>query len=148
MFYMTLPLKRYFQFNGRSRRKEYWMYFLLVLIGSVIASVLDVALGLGGSYTGTTSTTGGLSTNFNMQGGVLAVIWGLANAIPGLAVGIRRLHDTDRSGWWILINLIPLVGFIVWIIFMCTDGTPGANRFGSDPKQDETSLRYGRTAAR
>jgi uncharacterized membrane protein YhaH (DUF805 family) len=65
---------------------------------------------------------------------VVYVIYALAVLIPGLAVAVRRLHDTDRTGWWILIGLIPIVGFIVLIVFLATDGTPGPNRYGPSPK--------------
>ena len=64
---------------------------------------------------------------------VLSSIWSLATFLPSLAVGIRRLHDTDRSGWWWLISFIPLIGIIVLIVFWCSAGIPGSNRFGPDP---------------
>lgn len=63
----------------------------------------------------------------------MSAIWSLANLLPSLAVGVRRLHDTDRSGWWLLIGLIPLIGFIVLIVFFATKGTTGPNQFGEDP---------------
>jgi uncharacterized membrane protein YhaH (DUF805 family) len=66
--------------------------------------------------------------------GLLSVIYGLAVLIPSIAVGVRRLHDTDRSGWWLLISLIPLIGGIVLLVFFVLDGTPGENRFGPNPK--------------
>jgi uncharacterized membrane protein YhaH (DUF805 family) len=68
-------------------------------------------------------------------GGPLSIIFSLVNIIPGLAVSIRRLHDTDRSGWWLLIALIPLIGFILLIVWYASSGTAGSNRFGNDPKQ-------------
>ncbi|SNS46807.1 Uncharacterized membrane protein YhaH, DUF805 family [Sphingomonas laterariae] len=136
MEWMLLPLKRYAQFSGRSRRKEYWMFVLLVFIIYVIAMFLDSMLGFG-----TTSRYADLSdtsaaVGFNSQGGILTAIAMLALFLPSLAVGVRRLHDTDRSGWWILIGLVPIIGTIVLLVFYCTDGTKGPNRFGPDPKGD------------
>ena len=74
---------------------------------------------------------GEFSASFN--GGILSILWALGNFLPSLAVGVRRLHDTDRSGWWLLIAFIPLIGAIVLLVFFCTRGTPGPNRFGNDP---------------
>lgn len=178
MEWMILPFKRYFDFKGRSRRKEYWMYTLFVIIVSIVLSILDTMLGLGGSATGDadlTSTSAGASGA--MSGGLLANIFSLATLIPSLAVGVRRLHDIDRSGWWILLPLGPiligailmgagmmqtltggagaglgglamfgglmlLVGFacaILLLVWYCTAGTPGPNRFGEDPKGQGTN---------
>jgi uncharacterized membrane protein YhaH (DUF805 family) len=67
--------------------------------------------------------------------GILGGLYALAVLIPSIAVTVRRLHDTDRSGWWILLGLIPLVGTIILLVFVCLDGTPGPNRFGTNPKQ-------------
>ncbi len=67
-------------------------------------------------------------------GGPITALVGLGLFLPGLAVTVRRLHDTDRRGWWILLGLIPIIGIIVLIVFYCTAGTPGPNRFGPDPK--------------
>ena len=68
------------------------------------------------------------------QVSILSGIYGLAVLIPGLAVAVRRLHDTGRSGWWLLIGLVPLIGAIVLIVFMATDGEPGDNAYGPNPK--------------
>lgn len=120
MEWATLPLKRYAQFTGRSRRKEYWMYILLIIVATVVAMIVDGIIGMqvAGPY------------------GPLYLIVALGTLIPSIAVAIRRLHDTDRSGWWVLIALVPLVGGIILIVFMATDGTKGPNRFGADPKTD------------
>ncbi|MER0239259.1 DUF805 domain-containing protein [Fulvimarina sp. MAC8] len=135
MSYMFLPLKRYFQFSGRSRRQEYWLFMLLIVIGSFFFGFLDVVLGLGGDVTTSTGSEDALfSASAEADGGILTTLWSLATIIPSLSVGIRRLHDTDRSGWWLLIGLIPLAGAITLIVFFCFDGTRGANRFGPDPK--------------
>ena len=104
--------KKYITFSGRARRKEFWMFVLFNIIASCVASAIDKVLG--------TMMIGSL--------------YSLAALLPGLAVCARRLHDTDRSGWWMLVGLIPVVGTIVLIVFACLDSTPGENRFGANPK--------------
>lgn len=106
-------LKQYAVFNGRARRQEYWMFFLFNFIVSIVLGVIDGVI---------------FGTN------VLSVIYALGVLLPSIGVAIRRLHDTDRSGWWILIALVPLVGGIILLVFLCLEGTRGANRFGADPK--------------
>lgn len=104
--------KKYVEFSGRARRKEYWMFVLFNFLASIAAGIIDGILGT-------------------------AVIYGaysLAALLPGLAVCARRLHDTDRSGWWMLISLVPIVGIIVLLVFLCMDSKPGSNRFGANPK--------------
>ena len=134
MEWMILPLKRYLEFSGRSRRKEFWMYVLFQVILLVIASFVDVALGYGKVDTYAQATEGyAAGFSVNSQGPAVIIV-ALALLIPSIAVAVRRLHDTDRSGWWILIGLIPLVGAIVLIVFYCLEGTAGPNRFGEDPK--------------
>ena len=115
-------LKNYVGFNGRARRKEYWMFTLFNLIVLVLAAVLDNILGLRFS-----------NDDFF---GPIYMLYALAVFLPSLAVGIRRLHDTDRSGWWMLLCFIPLLGLGV-LVFLCLDGTRGPNRFGPDPKAGE-----------
>jgi uncharacterized membrane protein YhaH (DUF805 family) len=130
MQWMLLPLRRYAEFSGRSRRKEYWMFVLLNLLIAVAVWALMALLYIAGlSETDMTAIM--------MPVFILYALVALAFVIPGLAVTVRRLHDTDRSGWNILLGLIPLVGAIVLLVFYCTDGTPGPNRFGPDPKADE-----------
>jgi len=104
--------KKYVEFSGRARRKEYWMFVLFNIIASIVANVIDVALG--------TMMIGSL--------------YSLAVLLPSLAVAARRLHDTDRSGWWLLSALIPIVGWIVLLVFFCQNSKPGENRFGANPK--------------
>ena len=112
-------LKNYFGFGGRARRNEYWMFILVNIIFTFVLSVLDRMFGW--------QRTGGE--------GVLTTIYAILVFIPWWAVQFRRLHDTDRSAWWLLVLLIPIVGWLVIIIFNCQNGTPGSNRFGADPKQ-------------
>jgi uncharacterized membrane protein YhaH (DUF805 family) len=111
-------LKKYAVFGGRSRRKEYWYFVLFSVIVSLVLSAIDALLGTFGS------------TNVGLLGG----IYGLAVLIPSIAVSVRRLHDIDRTGWWVLIGLVPVIGTIVLLVFAVLDGTPGENRFGPNPK--------------
>ena len=106
-------LKQYAVFSGRARRKEYWLF---VLFNTIIDLVLGVIEGLASGP------------------GILASIYSLAVLIPSIAVSVRRLHDTDRSGWWLLIVLIPLIGAIVLLVFMAQDSQPGENQYGPNPK--------------
>ncbi|MDG4835009.1 MULTISPECIES: DUF805 domain-containing protein [unclassified Micromonospora] len=112
-------LSKYVGFTGRARRSEYWWFALFTILVSIVASILDGALGL--DFEGSTT-------------GLIGLVASLALLLPSLAVGVRRLHDTDRTGWWLLIALVPLVGFIVLIVFFVLDSTPGTNRFGPNPK--------------
>ena len=112
-------LKKYAVFNGRARRKEYWFFYLFYIIFAIVLIFID-------GMTGTLNEETGI--------GVLSGIFLLAMIIPGLAVAVRRLHDTDRSGWWIFISLIPLIGGIWFLVLMVLDGTAGQNQYGPDPK--------------
>lgn len=121
-----MPIKRYADFEGRSRRKEYWMFvlfqFLLLVPVGIILSLFSA------------TEAGGEST----LGGIFLIVVGLIYLgvflIPGIAVQVRRFHDQDKSGWFILLGFIPYVGSIVLLVFMCLEGTKGSNRFGPDPK--------------
>lgn len=114
-------LKKYAVFDGRARRTEYWMFTLFHLLIMLALSFVEGALGL--------SATGGFG------GGFLSLLYGLAMMIPGLAVVVRRLHDTGRSGWWFFIGFIPLIGPIVLVVFLCLDSQPGRNQYGENPKE-------------
>jgi uncharacterized membrane protein YhaH (DUF805 family) len=103
-------LKKYAVFQGRAHRKEFWMFYLFYLIVAFVIGLIEGALG----YT---------------EGTVLGGIYFLAVALPTLGVSVRRMHDTDRSGWWCI---VPFVN----VYFACLDGTSGDNRFGPDPKKD------------
>ncbi len=135
MEWMTLPLKRYAEFGGRSRRKEYWMFFLLMLILGVVAGTIDTMLGYGTTWRSVAGT--GYGFGWATHNGPVEIVLTLALLIPNLAVTIRRLHDLDKSGWWLLTLFVPLIGAIVLIVFMCIEGTRGANRFGPDPLASE-----------
>jgi len=112
-------LKKYAVFSGRARRKEYWYFSLFNLLITIVLAVID-------------GMTGTLIAEANI--GLLGGIYALAILIPLLAVSVRRLHDTDRSGWWLLIALIPLIGVIVILVFMVQDSKPNENQYGSNPK--------------
>jgi uncharacterized membrane protein YhaH (DUF805 family) len=111
-------LRQYVGFSGRARRSEYWWFFLFVVIVSAVASVLDALLGT-------------VSDDTNL--GLIGTIVGLALVLPIIAVSVRRLHDTSRSGWWYLLVLIPIVGSIILIVFYCLD-SHGDNQYGPSPK--------------
>lgn len=120
MDWMLMPLRRYADFNGRSRRKEYWMFLLGVFLAVIVLSVVEGVLGLSGSV-------GGVY-------GPLTTLLLLAIIVPSIAVQVRRFHDQDKSGWFVLLNFIPFVGGIIVLVMMCLEGTAGDNRFGPDPK--------------
>lgn len=112
----TVLTERYADFNGRARRSELWWFVLFSLLVSIAIGMLGVVS--------------------DTLAGILNFVVGLALLIPSLSVGVRRLHDTDRTGWWILVWLIPLIGWIILIVFYVQPGTPGENRFGPDPKRE------------
>lgn len=118
-------LRRYFDFSGRSTQSDYWVFTLALLGLALVTSLLDDAL---------------------RSGGVLLALLYAAHLIPSLAVTVRRLHDIDRSGWWVLIGLMPLIGVIVLLVFACTPSTAGANRFGPHPKAGGAAAGMGQTA--
>ena len=112
-------LKQYAVFKGRARRKEYWFFILFNLIASLLLTLVDFM-------------TGSLDAELGM--GLLSGLYSLAILIPSLAVTVRRLHDTGRTGWWLLIGLIPLIGAIVLLVFMLLDSQSGDNEYGASPK--------------
>lgn len=106
-------LKKYAVFEGRAARTEYWMFVLFNLIVYIVLSLVGRILGLHGA---------------------LAGLYSLAVLLPNIGVGIRRLHDTDHSGWWLLIAFVPVVGWLVLLYFMVLDSTPGDNQYGPSVK--------------
>ena len=119
MNWFLVVLKKYATFSGRAQRAEYW-YFLL--FSTLIVIALSVIEGMTGSY------------NEDTGWGLLSGLYSLAVLLPSIAVGARRLHDTSRTGWWLLIGLIPVIGTIVLIVFFVLDSTPGDNAYGPNPK--------------
>ena len=112
----TCVTRKYADFSGRARRSEYWWFFLFNVLVGAVASVLDAIIG----------------TRYGSTG-LIEILVQLALLVPGIAVGVRRLHDTGRSGWWLLIALVPIVGVIVLIVFMVQD-SQGENQYGPSPK--------------
>ncbi|MCP3753765.1 DUF805 domain-containing protein [Streptomyces sp. TBY4] len=113
MHYFTDVVKKYADFSGRARRQEYWMYTLIYIALLIVVLIVDFSLS---TYP------------------LLYTLLGLGLFLPSLAVGVRRLHDQGKSGWWILVGFIPLVGWIWAIVLMATEGTPGPNEYGPSPK--------------
>ena len=105
-------MSNYFNLNGRARRTEYWMYFLVYVGIVIVASVLDALL------------------NSQLIGGLVA----LAHLVPTITVGVRRLHDIGRSGWWLLIALLPFIGWLIALYWAVKEGEPHDNAYGPDPK--------------
>ena len=128
---MFLPLKRYAEFSGRSRRKEFWSYYLAIMVAALVLMYLDSALGLGGTATSYSNESG---VGFNMTGGILTLLFALATLVPNIAVAIRRIHDTGRSGWHLLAIVIPLFGWLYLLFLYVQPGTAGPNAYGPDPK--------------
>jgi uncharacterized membrane protein YhaH (DUF805 family) len=114
----------YANFSGRASRPAYWWWFLFTWIVSIVAQIIDGLTRPGGF---------GYESYANTWVGVISAIVGLALLLPSLGVMIRRLHDTDHSGWWWLIGIIPIIGWIILIFFLASPGTPGENRFGPPP---------------
>lgn len=112
-------LNQYADFNGRARRTEYWMFTLFNVIFTIVAVILDNVLGF---------------TFGEIGYGAIYLLYALVMLIPGLAVSIRRLHDVGKSGWMILISLIPFIGAIWLLVLMLTDSQPNTNEYGSNPK--------------
>jgi len=114
MHWYLEALKKYATFGGRARRKEYWMFYLFNII-------ITFALGFIEGFLGSP--------------GVVGMLYSLAILIPCIAVSVRRLHDTNRSGWWLFIALVPAIGAIVLLIFMVQDSKPDQNQYGANPKE-------------
>ncbi|MFD9302779.1 DUF805 domain-containing protein [Streptomyces sp. NPDC060048] len=113
MHYYTDVLKKYADFSGRARRQEYWMFFLFNLGALIVVAIIDAVIG--------TSPW-------------LYLLYALATFLPNLGVTVRRLHDSGKSGWWILIGIVPLIGGIWLLVLLATEGQPNPNQFGPSPK--------------
>ncbi|HWE46008.1 MAG TPA: DUF805 domain-containing protein [Caulobacteraceae bacterium] len=124
---MFTALQKYAVFNGRARRSEYWLFILLEIILLVAALVIGMVIDRAAGHTADPA---------HPMGGLGFLLYGLVALglfLPALGVTIRRLHDTNRSGWWYLIAFIPFGG-IVLLVFFCLEGTSGPNKYGADPK--------------
>ena len=120
-------LKQYADFNGRARRKEYWMFFLFHIIALFVALAIDVAIGTG-------LNEGGSPVGF------IYAIYAFGTFIPTIAVVVRRLHDVGKSGWWYFIAFVPIIGGIWLLVLMCTDSEDGTNEYGPNPKNPSDEL--------
>ncbi len=118
MNWYMMPWKKFADFNGRARRKEYWMFALGNILIAIVLMIIGMVLGKNGGQIA-----------FILYG-----IFALAIIIPSLAVCVRRLHDIGKSGWWIFISLVPFIGGIWLLILTLMDSTPGANLYGPNPK--------------
>ncbi|MCX7549610.1 DUF805 domain-containing protein [Xanthomarina sp. F2636L] len=115
-WYLKVLKEHYADFNGRARRKEYWMFVLVNLIISWSLALLDYAVGSG---------------IFS----IISTIYSLVIFVPSLAVAVRRLHDIGKSGWYYLLILLPIIGWIWLIVLFATDSQPGPNKWGNNPKE-------------
>ncbi len=117
-WYLKVLKEHYLDFKGRARRQEYWMFILINTIISIVLAVLDQTIGL---------TYGG--------NGILGTVYGLIVLLPALGVTVRRLHDAGKSGWYYLLILLPIIGWIWLIVLFCKDSEHGANKWGNNPKE-------------
>jgi uncharacterized membrane protein YhaH (DUF805 family) len=130
MKWMIMPLRRYADFSGRSRRLEYWMFTLFIMLAAVAIMIPIAITGqLAASPDGELPFAGGFVA-------VLAIAF-IAILIPSLAVQVRRFHDQNRSGWWVLLGFVPYIGSLVVLVFMLIEGTKGPNDYGPDPKSSD-----------
>jgi uncharacterized membrane protein YhaH (DUF805 family) len=122
---MLQPIRKYADFQGRARRSEYWSFVLMIFGIEIVLAVVFNVLG------------GGMGGGFSPAALIVGCIYFLGLLylfVPSIALAFRRLHDTDRSAWWLLVALIPVLGALALLVFYLLDGTPGPNRFGQDPK--------------
>jgi len=115
-WYLGIAIKKFAEFKGRARRKEFWYFFLANVAINIAFYILALIPVIGRLF------------------GIIAALYSLAVMIPSLALGVRRLHDTNRSGWWCLLALLPIIGWIILIVWAATEGTRGKNKYGPDPK--------------
>lgn len=132
-YWKKVVFKNYANFEGRARRSEFWYFTLFNIILSFVLGIIEGFIGLSETrYLG--------DTGFAYSTSVLSNLFSLALLVPTLAVGARRLHDIGKSGWWQLIMLIPIVGYIILIVFWATDGEQGSNEHGPNPKTKEFDI--------
>lgn len=124
-YFLATIKERYAKFEGRATRSEFWYYTLFYFILTFVAALLDTAII--NPMLGATPQQAG-------NGGFLEVILALALFIPTIALSIRRLHDIGKSGWWLLLAFVPIVGFFVLLYFYVQDSQPGSNMYGENPK--------------
>ena len=123
-WYLKVMQENYANFDGRARRKEYWMFVLIQMLVMIMAMILDGVLGLGFD----------LGYGVKLPYGWIYLLAALAHIIPSIAVAVRRMHDVGKSGWFLLIYLIPIIGVIWLLVLACTDGDSSDNEYGPSPK--------------
>lgn len=119
MHWYLAAFRNYVDFSGRARRREFWVFILFNFLITIVLAIIDASMS---------------GTSQKVTFGLLSMIYGLAVLLPSLGVAVRRLHDIDRSGWWLLVGLVPLVGIIVLLVFYSKDSQPGTNTYGLSPK--------------
>jgi len=124
----TCVKQKYAAFSGRASRSEYWWFFLFTVLGGIVLSLIDGVLGTTIGYNQIIA-----GKIVHQEIGIIDALFQLAMLVPAIAVSVRRLHDTDRSGWFYLLILVPIIGPVVLIVFFIQQGTNGGNRFGDDP---------------
>jgi uncharacterized membrane protein YhaH (DUF805 family) len=138
MEWMIMPYRRYAEFSGRSGRQEYWMFFLFNMLVYLVLGGAAAVFFIARAASGDTSTDASVPVVGIVMVGLL-VIFALATIIPSLAVQVRRFHDQDKSGWFVLLGLIPYAGGLILFIFMLLEGTRGPNQYGADPRDPYNS---------
>lgn len=114
------PIKNhYFDFEGRATRKQFWMFVLFYILAAIVIAVVESMIGMED---------------------ILTSVYGLALLLPYLGLAARRLHDINKSGWWLLIGIVPVIGFIVLLIFYVKEGDAGANQYGPSPKSGDSDI--------
>lgn len=134
---ITTCLFKYVTWQGRASRSEFWYFWLFSMICYVGAMVIDRVLGTTFQFTNPAS---GVEESIGY--GYAYILVALVLFLPGLSAMVRRLHDTDRSGWWYWIILVPLIGVILLLVWFCSRGTAGSNRFGFDPLNGDISQTF------
>ena len=124
-YYINAITRHYADFQGRARRKEFWMYTLFNVVFATVAVILDIVLGTGFASVG---------VDVGYGYGLIYLLFVIGIFVPTLAMYVRRLHDVGKSGWFLLVILIPLAGAIWFLVPMCTDSQPGTNQYGPNPK--------------
>ena len=124
MHWYLRVLEKYADFTGRARRMEYWCFYLVNIIVIFTLGIIDVLVG---------------AYSQSMGVGLLSSLYSLGVLIPGFAVLVRRLHDTGRSGWWVLIGVIPVLGVLVLLVFTVLDSDVGTNAYGTDPTREDVT---------
>jgi len=124
--YFLEPITRhYVDFSGRASRSQYWYFVLYYFLISLLLAFIDILV---------INPMLGATPEQAAQGGFLQMIFGLALFLPYLGIGVRRLHDIGRSGWWLLLSFIPLIGVLVLLYWFVQDSQPGSNEYGPNPK--------------